>query len=162
MPAVSQFPQQMENKGGDASNDRSTIVVVGFIIILVTLHLAVLSYCQFRRRNDDQNSLSPSPFIRACPPPPPSLLSIILIYSQSCDPLQQGPATHLPNRSTTIPPAPVNHVFNYYDYSNSPYASANLSTFSYQNNGISRGDMKVAWAGASLELSGQSLGHSVW
>ena len=147
-PAVSQFPQQMENKGGVASNDKSTIVVVGFVIILVALYLAVLFYCQFRRRSDDSaSSLSPSLFIPACPPPLPSLLLIILIYFQSCDPLQQGPRTHLPNRSTTIPPADlarVSNVFIYNDYSNSPYASANLSTFSYQNNGISRGDMKVA------------------
>ena len=73
-PAVSQFPHQMENKGGDA-NDRSTIVVMGFVIILVALYLAALSYCQLRWRNDDDptHSLSPSPFIQACrlstPPP---------------------------------------------------------------------------------------------
>ena len=147
MPTVSQFPQQTENKGGDVSNGRSTIVVVGFVIILVALYLAVLFYCQFRQQNDDPApSLSSSLLTPAYPPPLPSLPLIILIYSQSRDPLQQGLRTHLPNRSATIRPAdlaPVNHVFIYNDYSNTPFAGANLNgvNLSYQSGGTSGGDV---------------------
>ena len=75
--------------------------------------------------------------------PPPSLSLIILIYSQSRNPLQQAPKTLLPNRSTTIPPADlgrVNYFFFFNDSANAPFAGANLGsvTLSYQNNGISR------------------------
>ena len=156
MPAVSQFliknlllqfnkHEKMENKG-DASDERSS-AVVGFIVALFALLLAITSYRRWRFNHPASSSI-PSPFARAFPPPP-HLSLIILIYSQPRNPLQQAPKTLPSNRSTTIPPADlakVNHVsiFNY--YSNAPFAGANVGTvtFSSQNNGISRGDMRVA------------------
>ena len=159
MPAILQFPiknlllqfnnrEKMENKGGDASNERSS-AVVGLIVALFALILAIISY-RCWRFNHPVSSLLPSPFARAFPPPPPPHLSlIILIYSQPHNPLQRAPKALLPNRSTTIPPANlarVNQFFFFNDSSNAPFAGANLSavTLSYQNNGISRGDMRVA------------------
>ena len=159
MLAILQFPiknllpqfshrEKIENKGGDASDERS-LVVVGLIGALFALLLASTSYRRWWF-NHPASSLIPSPFAKAFPPPPPPHLSlIILIYSQSRNPLQQAPKTPLPNRSTTIPPADlgrVNYFFFFNDSSNARFAGANLGTvtISYQNNGISRGDVRVA------------------
>ena len=153
MPAVSQYSiknlllqlnkcEKMENRG----NER-ILAVVGLVVALLALLLAIMSY-RPSRFNHPASSLSPSPFVMACPLLPSSLLLIILIlYSQSRNQLQQVPGAPLPGRSATIPPpdfSRVSHVSIYNTYSNAPFAGANLSTFSYQNNGISRGDMKVA------------------
>ncbi|PUU75329.1 hypothetical protein B9Z19DRAFT_1195564 [Tuber borchii] len=138
MPAVLQFlirnllPQfnnreKMENKGGDASDERN-LAVMGLIGALLALSLAITSYRRWRI-NHPAPSLLPSPFYH--------------------DPLQQAPKTLLPNGSTTIPPpdlARVNHVSIVNYYSNAPFVGANVGTvtLSYQNNGISKGDMRVA------------------
>ena len=157
MPAILQFPiknllpqfnnrEKMENKGGDASDERS-LVVVGLIGALFAFLLAITSYRRWRLNHPV--SLLPSPFPRAFPPPlPPHLSLIILMYSQPYNPLQRALQTLLPNRSTTIPPANLARV-NQFFFNNSasaPFASAHLGTvtLSYQNNGISRGDMRVA------------------
>ncbi|PUU75587.1 hypothetical protein B9Z19DRAFT_1153018 [Tuber borchii] len=158
MPVVSQFPikdllsqvnkcEKMENKGGDAS-DLSLVIVVGLAVTLVALFLAITSYYQRWPFNHPAPSLVPSPFVKACPHPLP-LSWIMLTYSQPRNPLQQASKTHLPNHSTTIPPpnlARVNQFFFFNDSSNAPFAGANLGavTLSYQNNGMSRGDMRVA------------------
>ena len=130
----------MESKGGDVGHDRG--LAVGLVVALLALLLAFISYRSSRRFNHPASSSSPSPFIRVRPPP--SLSLIILIYSQSCNPLQQAPKTLLPNRSVTIPPADlgrVNYYFFFNDSANAPFGGANLGTvtLSYQNNGISRG-----------------------
>ena len=151
MPTISLFPiynlllqfakcEQTENRGG-GNDDGSLGVIMGLIMAVLTLLLAILSYQHLRFGR----SASPSHSLNACLAPS-SLSLIILISSQSRNPLKPVPRTPLPNLSTTIPPtdsARVNHVFIYNDYSNAPFAGANLSTFSYQNNGVSKGDMKV-------------------
>ena len=158
MPAVSQFPitncyrnlasvKKMETEGRDASNDRNPVAVVGLVVALLALLFAIMSYRR-SRLNRQVPTLLPSPFIKACPPTHPLSL-IILIYSQSRNRLQQAPKTLLPNLSTTVPPTDLARV-NYFIFlngsSNAPFAGANLDTvtLSYQNNGISRGDVRVA------------------
>ena len=154
MLALSHFPiksllsqfnkcEKLESKGGDASNDRSPVVVMvmGLAITPLALLLVIMSY----RYSALNLPASSSPFIMTCTLH--GLLLIMLTYSQSHDPLQQVPRTLFPNRSTTILPAHlarVNHVFIYNDYSNAPFAGANLSTFSYQGNGITRGSVRAA------------------
>ena len=81
--------------------------------------------------------------------PLPPLSLIVLIYPQPRNPLKQAPKALVPNRSTTIPStdsARVNYFFFFNGTSNAPFAGANLGTvtLSYQNNGISRGDVRVA------------------
>ena len=158
MLAISQFPikdllsqvnkcEKMENKGGDAS-DRSLVVVVGLVVTLVALFLAITSFYQRWPFNHPAPSLIPSPFVGVCPHSLP-LSRIMLIYSQPRNPLQKAPKTLFPSRSATIPPANlarVNQLFFFNDSSNSPFAGANLGTvtLSYQNNGIFRGDVRVA------------------
>jgi len=142
MPAILQFlvrnllPQfnnseKMENKGGDATNERS-LAVVGLIVALFAFLLAI-RFNQRSRFSHPASALSPSPFVR-----PRS-------------PLKKAPKILLPNpnRSTTIPPADLaraNYFFFFNGTSDAPFAGANLGTvtLSYQNNGISRGDMRVA------------------
>jgi len=78
MPAVAQFPikdmlsqvnkcGKMENKGGEAGDGRS-LVVVGLVVTLVALFLAITSYYQRWPFNHPASSLIPSVFVRACPP----------------------------------------------------------------------------------------------
>ena len=164
MPAILPFPiynllsqfakhEPTENRRG-GGNGRSQEVITSLIIAVLTLLLAIMSY-----RHPRFGRSASSSSLNACPTPS-SLSLIILIYFQSRNQLQPVPRTPLPNLSTTIPPADsaiVNHVFIYNNYSNAPYAGANLSTFSYQNNGISKGDMRVTWVGASPEPSGRGL-----
>ena len=141
--------EKIENKGGDAGYDRG-LAVLGLAVALLALLLAFISYRSSRRFNHPASSSPPSPFIRVYPPAPLFIVNhIILIYSQSHNPLQQAPKTLLQNRSAAIPPTElgrVNYFFFFNDSANAPFAGANLGTvtLSYQNNGISRGDVGLA------------------
>jgi len=91
MSAISRFPiknilsqlnkrEQKDDQGGDHSDDRSPVVIVGLVIAALTLLLAIMSYRRSRfSRSQAVPSLLPSHFVNACPPP--SLLLNVLISS---------------------------------------------------------------------------------
>ena len=136
--------EQTENKGGGNSDDRSPAVIVGLVIAALTLLLAILSY-RYSRLSHLVSSSSPSLSLKACPPSSLSLL--ILIYSQSGNPLRQAPRTPPPKRPTSVLADPTGggqvifHI--YHGFSNAQFAGAHSATFSDPNNSIFRGDMRV-------------------
>ncbi|PUU77568.1 hypothetical protein B9Z19DRAFT_1128171 [Tuber borchii] len=137
MSTISRFPiknllsqlnkrEQKDNQGGDHSDDRSPVVIVGLVIAALTLFLAIMSYRHSRTgRSKAVSSLLPSYF--------------------SHNQLHQVPRTLLPNVSTTTTPSAdftrANQIFIYNDYSGARFGSHHLSTFSYQNNTVSSEDM---------------------
>lgn len=91
--------EQKDDQGGDHSNDRSPVVIVGLVIAALTLLLAIMSYRQSRfGRSQAASSLLPSHFVNVCPPPLFIVNCInILLVSQFIAPSSQDASPKLLN-----------------------------------------------------------------